>query len=325
MLKQNIKIKSILILSFLILTLFNFKINQSSEALKLYNANIVLDVDWDLKETESPIVPRDEVKELNLVIKFRIDTDEFIGKGAFIGYAGTALAMNKITVVESPPWCHAVLERNLVPTNVTEYEEAKVKLFLTLDETAPAYGNGYIKIKASCEDLGLIKGFEGIFILTFSPSYLPIIKLNLPQINTKRINPNENAVFPIEIENVANARTNVLLDIEDIPEGWDATVSEVVILEEEVGSKATAYLYVVPPNQFGYHYEDVTIKIKITPVQAENPNEIGKPLYASFMVQNRGFSSIGIEQILFIGIIVIIVLIIIFYITRSRLKLKKKA
>lgn len=323
MLIQNRKIKSIFILSILIFTIFSL-INPSSKSIQLYNANIILDVDWNLETAEIPIIPRDEIKELDLLIKFSIVSDEFIGKGAYIGYAKQGIsAFNKIEVVESSPWCHAVLERNLVPTNLSEYEEAKVKLFLTLDENAPAFGDGYIKIKASCEDLGLIKGFEGIFVLTFSPSYLPIIKLNLPHDNTISINPDENAVFPLEFENAGNARTKVYLDIVDIPEGWNVTVSEVVILNEEIGSKATAYLTVIPPNQFGYHNEDVSIKVKITPVQAENENEVGNPLYASFIIQNRGFSTSGLEFYLIIFIIIIIVLALLMIIFRKKHKREK--
>lgn len=325
MLKQNRKIKSIFVLSILIFTIFSL-INPSSKSIQLYNANIILDVDWDLKTAEIPIIPRDEIKELDLLIKFSIVSDEFIGKGAFIGYASQGVsAFNKIEVVESSSWCHAVLERNLVPTNLSEYEEAKVKLFLTLDENAPAYGDGYIKIKASCEDLGLIKGFESIFVLTFSPSYLPIIILNLPQDNTISINPDENAVFPLQIENAGNARTKVYLDIVDIPEGWDVTVSEVVILNEEIGSKATAYLTVIPPSQFGYHNEDVSIKVKINPVQAENENEVGNPLYASFIIQNRGFSSGGLEFYLIIFIIIIIILALLMRIFRKKRKRESQA
>ncbi|MDH7507442.1 MAG: hypothetical protein QHH15_06645 [Candidatus Thermoplasmatota archaeon] len=323
MLTKIRKIKSIFIFSILLLS-FLISINSPLiKAIDLYNAKIVLGVDWDLQETKKPIIPRDEIKELNLSVIFKIETGDYFGKGLLIGYAGSNTALINIMVFETSPWCHAVLDRTLVETNISKYEEAKVKLFLLLDETAPAFGDGYIKINVSCGDLGLLKGFEGTFTLTFTPSYLPIIKVDLPQANSKRISPDENAVFPIKIENKGNARTAVFLEIEDISEGWSATVSEKIILDEETGSKSTAYLTVIPPKDFGYHYENAIVKVKLTPSQAENPSQMGKPLYATFIVQNRGFSSNGIEQIFLLGLIIIVIFTVIFYIKKLGLKFKK--
>lgn len=310
------KIKSTFIFSLLIFSLFITMIYPTSKA-SFYNANIILDVDWDLEETEKPIIPRDEVKEINFVIKFRIVTDTHFGKGLFLGYAGTQRALIDLLIVETPPWCSAVLDRKLVTSNISEYDEINTKLYLLVDETAPAYGaEGVIKIKAHAGDLGLIKGFENVFNLTFTPAYIPIIKTNLPEVNTKQINPTKTGVFPIEIENAGNARTEVLFKIENVPEGWEATISEEVFLNEAKASKVTAYLTVIPPNQFGYHYETANIRVTMTPVRAENPNEVGNPLYATFTVYNRGFSTNGIEQAFYIIMLIIIVLVIVIFILK---------
>ena len=314
--KKTRKIKSTFIFSLLIFSFFITMIYPTSKA-QLYNANVILDVDWDLEDTEKPVIPRDEIKEINLLIKFRIETDIHFGKGLFLGYAGSDRALIELYVVESPPWCSAVLERNLVTTNISEYDEVNTKLYLIVDETAPAYGvEGVIKIKAKAANLNLIKGCEKVFTLFFDTAYIPIIKTNLPDVNTKQINPTKTAVFPIEIENAGNARTDVLFEIENIPEGWEASISEEVFLDEAKGSKDTAYLTVIPPSQFGYHYEAANIKVTMTPVRTENPNEVGNPLYATFTVYSRGLSTNGIEQIFYIIMIIIIILIIVMFIIR---------
>ena len=323
--KKTRKIKSTFIFSLLIFSFFITMIYPTSKA-SFYNANIILDVDWDLEETEKPIIPRDEIKEINFAIKFRIVTDTHFGKGLFLGYAGSERTHINLHVVESPPWCSAVLERNLVTTNISEYDETTSKLYLIVDETAPAYGvEGVIKIKARSGDLGLIKGFEKVFTLFFDPAYIPIIKTNLPDVNTKQINPTKTAVFPIEIENAGNARTDVLFEIENIPEGWEASISEEVFLNEAKGSKDTAYLTVIPPSQFGYHYEAANIRVTMTPVRTENPNEVGNPLYATFTVYSRGLSTNGIEQIFYIIMLIIIVLVMVIFILRRIRKRQDKS
>jgi len=40
----------------------------------VYNARSVVDVKWNLNESEKPVVPREEIKRLTLKVTFRIDT-----------------------------------------------------------------------------------------------------------------------------------------------------------------------------------------------------------------------------------------------------------
>lgn len=318
------KIKSPLILTGLILILFISIFYPSSIAAKAYHAKVVLKLDWDLEETQKLIIPRDEIRELDIQIIFQIVTDNYIGRGTLLGYSGISTALLDLEIVDTSPWCYAVLRRVRLEVDILEYVETTVKLHLILDETAPAGANGSIKIKASCPPLGLIEGFENVFELSFTPSYKPIIKTNLPDVNTKRIKPTEEAVFPIEIENAGNARTQVLFKIENVPEGWAATIPDEVFLDEAKGSKATAYMTIIPPNQFGFHYDEVNIRVTMIPVRAENPNDRGTPLYATFTVQNRGLSTSGIEQILFIGIIILIILVTIVLILKRRRRRRKE-
>ena len=317
----SIKNKSKIILFSLIFILIISMVYPTSTVAKI-KAQVVLEIDWDLEEAQKPVVPRDEIKELDIVLKFRVVTNDYVGKGVLIGYydAGAAALIN-INIIETSPWCSAVLNRTRVSFFISEYEEANLKLFMAIDEDAPAYGDGFIRIEAKCPygSVGILEGFVSEFELTFSPSYLPIIKTNLPEINTKRISPQEKAVFPIEIENAGNARTEILFDIDNVPEGWGASISDTVILGEAKGSKATAYLRIIPPNELGFHYDEANIRVKMTPVMAENTDEVGNPLFATFTVQNRGSSTSGIEFIILLGIIVSIIIILTYrYVIKKR-------
>jgi len=300
----------------LVVSTFAFIIPNNSNAGSFYNAEALAEVVWSLEETQKPIVPRDEVKELELLVKFRIESDNYFGMGLLIGYAGSELALIDLEIVETSPWCSVGLQQTLVATNISKYDETTTKLYLNIDENAPAYGDGFIKIKAQTRSLNIIKGTEKTFTLSFTPAYIPIIKTNLPEVNTKKINPIEKAEFPIEIENAGNARTRVTFKIENIPEGWEASINEFIVLKEAKGSKETAYLTVIPPNGLGYHYDEANIRVTMTPSRAEDEKDTGNPLYATFTVQNRGLSTNGIEQILFVGIIVFSILVAIVFILK---------
>ena len=57
----------------------------------------------------------------------------------------------------------------------------------------------------------------------------------------------------------------------------------------------------------------------MTPYRAENNEEVGNPSYATFIVQTRGFSSEGIENIFIIFIFLVIAIVVILIIVRKRI------
>ncbi len=304
--------KSTIIIFILLVSLF--AISNPVNAIPTLNSNI--DVVWGEKDTVKPVVPRDEVRKLNLTVKYKVDWGGDFAYGALVSYCNkVANALIKLKITEYSHWCTANLESSDVPTPLsTGLTQSSVFLNLQLRDDAPAYGGGYVKIHASVPTMGLIGGFEKEFTLEFVAGYLPRIDVNLPEGTTKRIGPMDSAVFPIEISNMGNARTTVFFKIEGIPKGWTAAVTDDMTLDESEG-KVTAYLTVRPPKEFGYHYDKKSILIKLTPARAEDLTNLGEPLYVTAIVESRGFSTPGFESILFIGALLAVVLII---------KLKKK-
>lgn len=313
--KNYKKIASSLVLFIVIISIFSIIIPVSRSD-KIYNARCWFDLEWSDIETQKPVVPRDEIKRFNLTVKFEIRTGETYGKGAVDAYiaAERGHPLIELEVIDSSHWCDAVMERPTIATNFTWSTEVKTAVFITINENAPAYGEGFIKIHAYANNLGLIEGYSNNFTLPFTPAYKPIVDAKLLNLNSKKISPNDEAVFPIELENMGNARTKVLLEVNELPEGWTATVTDYVILAEQEGSKETAYLSVIPPSGLGYHDEEISITVKMTPIMAENPEEVGNSFYANFIVESRGFSVNGIEQYIFyiiiIGVILLIILLI---------------
>ena len=186
---------------------------------------------------------------------------------------------------------------------------------LRVDENAPAFGAGYVKITASVPKIGAIDGYSQVFTLEFSPAYLPMINAQLPEGNSKSIGPMDTAVFPITVENMGNARTTVFFKIDNVPEGWIAVVTDDITLDEGKGSTGTVYLTIKPPKGFGYHNDDRSIIVTMTPARAEELRNQGESKTVTVIIESRGFSTPGFESLLFIGALLAVVLI---------LKLKKK-
>ncbi|MFO8077592.1 MAG: hypothetical protein R6U21_02975, partial [Thermoplasmatota archaeon] len=281
--------------------------------IKLYSR---IDVSWNIKEAQEPIVPRNEVKTLNLSVLYTVDTGDYIADGMYDEWS-TSVHQNtgeptvvkiKLNVISSSSWCSAALKSNVVFTNFSKNQTTTAPLYLTLDENAPAYGAGYINIEASIGTIPgtPIKGYKKTFNLSFIPTYFPFVSINLPDVNTIEVNPMEQAVFPIDIENLGNARTKVFLEVVNLPDDWIGVVTNELTLEETLGSTDTAYLSIQPPKNFGYYDEKEIIQVAVTPARAEDISDRGDTMYTTFIVKSKGVATPGFEAELLISAFIII-------------------
>ena len=116
----------------------------------------------------------------------------------------------------------------------------------------------------------------------------------------------------------------IFFDIKNVPEEWSAEIRDAIIIGEEKGTKQTVYLTVIPSKGLGYHYDEAEINVTIIPTFDGQEERSGKPIYATFLIQNRGLSLVGIEVILLYLIIIILIVLIIIFIFRNLNKIKKK-
>ena len=278
----------------------------------LFNLQSVVSVGYSGNETDEPIVPRGSIINVKMDVYYHV-TRGVLGEGILLAYRGKN-AFVKLEIVRQSEWLTATLAIDTVPFQIsTDYQSSTFNVAFQASENAPAYAQGFITIKASVANLGLIEGFEQEFTLPVHPAYKPLIDPYLPETNTRKIGPMDTAVFPIEIKNLGNAETIVFLIVESVPVGWNAIITSQVTLAEAEGSSATAYLVVKPPKGFGYHSEENTIKISMEPVRADNPKDRGEKLHENFLVESQGFSTYGIEAVLPIILVIVVIILIVFY------------
>jgi len=275
----------------------------------IFNFQSVLNVTWE-NETQEPLVPRGELRILTLVITHTIARGT-LGEGLLVSLTGALIEID-VSILEKPSWCTATISQGTLAVTVQPNEISTVETTVTIQvaNDAPAYELGYVKIRAAAEKTGVIDGYDNDFTLSFVPGYLALINPSLPETNSKNIGPMDTAVFPIEITNLGNARTVVLLSVLSVPNDWVALITDHLILEEGAGSKATAFLIIKPSKSFGYHNEEQTIRVSLQPVKADDYSQKGEVTFQTFLVQSRGFSTPGFETIVFFGAFAVVFLLV---------------
>jgi hypothetical protein len=314
--KKNFKtMKATLIMGLLLVSLFVSIIPTTSAAGGFISLESYVNVNYDESITNEPIMIRGTGKAATINITYGVT-----GASLFTVGAQILLAMHygrtvkiKVEPFNFPDWASV---------SVSEWPTAKIQageksypvtLIVKVDENAPAYGKGDIKLRITVPDVGLIKGIVDEISIPFSVGYTPIVTHQVVGGENQIIGPMDTAVFPIELTNMGNARTRVKLEITNIPDGWSAIITNDVVLEEGAGSKATVYLTVRPPKGFGYHDESASILIKYTPEMVEQPSFFGESRPIGILVDSRGFSVIGIEMVILPLIIIIVILLFIYY------------
>ena len=328
---------SILVISLLLfsslLTTSNTLDSKADPIIKLVQN---IEIEWENSEIENiPIIPRDELRIINVTITYTMDHGLPFSEGMYLNYinyedisggnafSGESLGRVILQVVETPEWCHATFRRPILPVNITSKYIAQMPLYILIDEDAPAYEIGDIKVKAQIKPfptVPYITGDEKIEVLSFQPAYNPIISVDLPDINTKQIEPSKTANFPIKITNIGNDQTVVKLKVESIPSGWSATLTNEIILDKEESN--TAYLSIITPKDFGYREDLGIVRISLTPVRALNESEVGDELSLSFLVQSKGFfmEGQGIFTFVIIIILLVFIVLVIRFIARRKFK-----
>jgi len=336
------KFKSIKISFLLVLLIISLTLSGLNTASAQDNSPIVLKsniyLDWDSSELDDPVVVRNEIRQLDVIIEYSLTSGLPFSYGMFLNYINYkdmphtvnknrpegAYAKGKIflEVLETPSWCHATFIAPYVSVNLSQKYITKTTLYLNVDEDAPAYSSGYILIKATLPNFNPapIEGTEQTINLTFKTSYLASISVDLPDVNVAEIQPNEEAVFPINVENLGNDKTTVRLRVSDVPSGWSAIVTDELYLDENESEKAT--LEVVPPKDFGYREDVGIIRLTLTPARTYNLSELGDNVTLSFLVQSRGLFAEGEGAFPFLGIVIFffIIIVIIRLITRRKFR-----
>ena len=307
--RKNLKtIKTALVMGMLLFGVFA-ALMRAISAGSLVNLSHATNVTWASGNKTELLDPSGTMKSYDLDIQYKV-TGGPGGKAVYNSlFLDNRLITIKLEIVEKSSWCEVTIPKGTIiaTTSFDDWVEYSGKINIQVNEDAPALAMGKVSIRASVDALSAISAFEEVFDLEFQPAYLPMINKEVTDGNTREIGPLDTASFPIDITNLGNDRTKVFLEVEDVPDGWIAVVSDDVTVD--VDGKVTAYLTIKPPKNFGYHYEEESFRVGLTPTRAEKISDQGQTEYVTVVVESRGFSTPGFEAIMLIGALLTIALI----------------
>lgn len=295
-----------------------------SETGLFINLSSKVDVNWT-EGVGTSIKPRGGIIDLTLDVEYTVASGGgllgFLAEFYEALYYGEPINVN-LDIVGEPDWAQVSLSEYDVTYIITgEPQTQTVHLYITADEDAPAFLAGEIRIKASVPTktkllFPNLDGFEKTFSLAFEPSYIPLIDVQAVP-NTKKVGPMDTAVFPIQVKNNGNEKTEIIFDVAYKTSGWKALITDTVTLD--VGEKTTVYLSIQPPRGLGYHYDIGDVIVEATPTRALDTSIKGEPKPVSVQVESNGVSLLGAELVIVPLIIIVIVLFLLYrYVIKPR-------
>lgn len=154
-----------------------------------------------------------------------------------------------LEVTNIPDWATVYLSWNNffidIPYSGMTSEKTTL-LIISPQEGAPSKPYN-LDLKASCDDIGRIKGAEHSDSVMFKPGFSPCLDINAPQF--KECPRNQSTVIPINVTNCGNKRTLVDWEIYQPPEGFELSIVPPYFIFD-INETTQFYLKIKPPNDY---------------------------------------------------------------------------
>jgi len=285
-------------------------------------------LDYDSDAVSEEIIPINGSHEIPLQVSYEI-YGMFSGWHEFVHRHKNVQV--KLEIIDEPEWCKASLDTNTLNFDIKKKcsEPKNTSLFVSVDENAPAFQQGIIKIGAKSTSIkGLIftKVASGndTFEIPFIVGYMPVIDFTLSEGAYKEIPPLNTTTIPINITNLGNGRTEVIIEIiQNESSTLIANCPSMIVIDSPISGEENTKeveISIKPYENFSME----TIRIQLTPTYYQDPMLQGKPCVVTFTVKNDGSlkekEEFEIDTTLLLVTIVVIVLIIIATILLKRKK-----
>ncbi|EMR74161.1 hypothetical protein MBGDN05_00264, partial [Thermoplasmatales archaeon SCGC AB-539-N05] len=259
MMKRFRAIKGGTIIGMLLISAFIVFMPSSLAGLPVGNGNVMLE--YDASALQEHIMPLSGPRIIPITISYMVSG--ILAKTVVDWFSGKVIPIIDLSVEDSPSWCTAAVEPNVISPEIgTGWNSITANLLVSVNENAPARTDGKIKVKMYARKLqgplSEISEVTSYAEVTFTPGYLPTIGYTVPVGNFVEIVPGTTANFDLEIENLGNAKTEVVFRVLNVPKGWSPNIIASTILGSNVHGddpKSTVQLVVQPPYSFGYHNE----------------------------------------------------------------------
>ncbi len=305
---------------------------ENNTGLSLFTPEIEFDID---SEIEKPI-STSESKDITFKVKFKLNLGSIayrffinrrIGRAIMFGFTYFFKLLNQLPKVnltlsvEAPDGYQVELDKEKVELDYNnEFEEADVKLTITLDDDVIALQKMEVKIKADYHGLGSISAFSNNTTISFMPDYVSNISVELDSELT--IPPLKETMVPINITNNGNGESSVIISIKNFNQNnWNITFDQEEITIG-VGQTKSAMMYVKPPKEFNFQTLTLTFTPTSTVEDVDDSYLQGDSVDSSITFNNDGSlkddEEFDVTMILIIAIVILIVFVVIAFFLKNR-------
>jgi len=288
-------------------------------------AESVIELNYDKTSVPDSLVPG-EVYTVPINISYAM-------QGTLAKLYSKLLSDQTVTIdlsVESGKYCEASINTESVEANITTDKttiSTKPEVTLTVNQEAVAYSELKITVIAKANEkkgplgfLTYIKESDNVTSnIPIKPAYVPVIDVKSDSLY-KEIPPFNVTKLSLNITNLGNGKTIVLIEPLNVSEHFNISVPKSIMLE--INDTKPVIISVSPDNDFGQE----TLKISFTPSYYADESLTGTPVIQTYALKNDGSykepedNDSEIDLTLLIVLIFVILIIIVFiYIIRQRL------
>jgi hypothetical protein len=247
-----------------------------------------IEISWDANDTKEPLIPRGYIHSVNMTVSFWVTWGIF---SRLINYLfKNRLLLVKLSIVDTPEWCTAVLMMDTLRFNMPQKENTPVivtaRFAIQAADGAPAFEVCPITIQATMESvhgffglLTLMKGTTQVVNITFTVAYKPQLSIDFPEGTIIETHPLVQVELPIGITNLGNGKTTVINEIVNYPSDWIVTLPSQVTLETSEYKEIN--LTIIAPSKFSGEKE---ITMSFTPHSYDNHSLIGATTNETILV-----------------------------------------
>jgi len=275
----------------------------------LFQGNI--DLTYDINDVPNTIRPESVIARVDLYINHFASG---LGSKFVIPFFSANTVPIELTVSETPDWltvsvAPGVVYPKLGMEKAETPEHAIVSISLT--PNAPAFQTESIEIVATHKNLPPIREAINKIPIEIKSGFYSNFQYEYPTF--KEIGAGETVTFPINIKGYSNARSRIIFEVVDPPEGWSTSINTEFFLgtaalnEDATG---TVNFMIQSPLDFGYHNEVEQFNVRIKTMAAGHPDAgIDNTTVLQFTVRSRGFSTPGFEVALTIVTLFAVIII----------------
>jgi hypothetical protein len=301
-------VKASIIIGIFLISIFAAFLPYPVPAPGLFQGNI--DLTYDSEDVPNTIRPETDLVSVDCYISHFVSG---LGSRLVIPFFNTNTVPIELSVGETPDWLIASVSPGVVYPflGIQKSDRENVKVSISLTPNAPAFQTYTVRLIANHRDIPPVRGSTNSIEIPIKSGFYSNYQYEYKTFD--EIGAGETVTFPITITGYSNARSRIIFEVVNPPDGWSPSINSefflgTTALDED--ATGTVNFMIQAPMDFGYHNEVQQFNVRVQTMAAGHVEAgIDNTTTLQFTVRARGFSTPGFEVTFTLVILMAIVVI----------------